>query len=451
MRALPFMVAFFARLSIALACQSRVAVLCYKLAAVAKGVDIMARLLRKWLRSLPWVFCLCLLCASATALYTSLCEPNLYRAQYTLYALTQEADSPAASRMLANDLDALTRTEDFRAGVLEDVFSDGYTVVRVESRAESHLMDVVAQGPNRQSVWQLANAVGDALIEQASALGAQQAKTVSRASLPVFPAGPNRTMKIALAAVIVFVVGSVGGTVLCDDDRRFSARYGEPDALGAVRGLRKASRAYASRRRRSGMFLEGLPRLIREEVRACVLSLRALLGAQGRSVVIAGLDRRDQSAPVALSTAMELARQGFRVLLVEADGAQPALNALLDARVSADLLDVLWQRAEMSEAVAPTDMPGLWFLDQLHAEDALADAAATPGFTAFLQDAQAVYDCVIFHAPPLNCGADAAMLGAVAGAVALTVRDGRHNEKQVRLALERLRRLNGRACGVILT
>ena len=43
------------------------------------------------------------------------------------------------------------------------------------------------------------------------------------------------------------------------------------------------------------------------------------------------------------------------------------------------------------------------------------------------------------------------MLGAVAGGVALTVRDGRHNEKQVRLALERLRRLNGRACGVILT
>lgn len=202
------------------------------------------------------------------------------------------------------------------------------------------------------------------------------------------------------------------------------------------------------KKRETGMLLDGMERLVRENVRALVLRLRA---QEDGAIVVTALRREDGGAALTALLAGELARQGFRVMAVEMDGREASLAELLNATAQADLLDYLRGRASLAETAVKTRDGTLCFIDCLHAGESIANMAATPGFAAFLKSARANFDYVLLNAAPLENCADAALLGTLAGQTVLAGRDGAYTAEEWNAATEDLQSVVRRVSGVVLT
>ena len=429
---------------------AKAAAVCYSIIGGnldAKGVKAVRTALLKWRSSLPWVLLACLALGAAMAAYTWTQEKDFYRAVYTFCAQPgQDAAQNApgeAARMLAQDCHALTRTEGFRSSVLAGTASDGMTRVGVRGVNGTHMLEVVAEGPDPEATASLANAVGRALLGSAvSELGASDAREIAPASIPDAPSGPDRPRKVLWTMLAVFVAGSLLGCLLGCAERPL--HFDDPEAgalntpvLGALPDCRReARRMLSARKRHDGMLLDKVDRLIRENVRVIALRLRNAMCAGGCGVaVIAGVDRKDDQAVLTALLCGELARQGFRVLAVEMDEGTAQLAPLLGVRGRASLEEYLTGRAPLMDAIVRCPEPNLCYLSGLTMGGEVADMAATPAFRSFFKSACSRFDFVILNAAGMKNCADAAMLGAMESVTVLAAGDGRFSARELNAAI----------------
>lgn len=413
----------------------------------------MSRVVRRWIRALPWVLAVCLAAGIAMTAYVHACETPMYRAVYTLYALPAGEDARGS---LAGDCDRLTQTQAFRQDVLSHTPSDGKCCVDVRSVAGTHMLEVIVTGPDAAIAAGLANAVGEALVERAERLfNARNAREVERAQPPETPDRSGKTHRIIRAVLLTFLAGSLLG--MCVPGERRPLSYGTPPTkaftLGAVGNLRRAQSRYlqkATVRRTQETFLDFVGRWMQEDIRKVVLSLRAFRQPV-RSLVLAAVGAGEGDGAFAVLLSQELARQGFRVLLMETRAASPGLRDLLDVRPRADFLDYRDGRAQWVETVVPTRFPTLSFVDWLHPAHSVADVAATEWFEAFLRSAEAHFDFVLMHAAPVESAADAATLSLACGGVVLVARDRAYALEELEGAAASIARLGKPVKGVVFT
>lgn len=429
-----------------------------------KGVEAMRKALLKWRHFLPWTLLLCLASGCLMAAYTWVYEPDRYRAVYTFYAAPEAAASQKApleaARMLARDCHALTRTDGFRQAVLAHAASDGQTRAGVRGIDGTHMLEVVAVGPDPVYTAGLAGAIGRELVARAQdELGATEAHEVAPAEIPAAPCGPDRPMKVLWTLLAAFAAGSLAGCLLGSDRRplRFDdaeARSLAAPHMGALADCRREVRRLLAdgKKQRGGMLLDRVDRLIRENVRAFALKLRNGLCASGQSVaVIAGMDQEGDQAVLTALLCGELARQGFGVLVVNMDAGQARLSALLGVRPQACLSEYLGGRVSLMDVIVKTPEQGLAFIEGLPPEGAVADIAATPAFRSFLKSAKSRFDFVILNAAPAGCCADAGMLGTLEGLTVLAARDGAFTAGELNAVMTNLAEDVRQLRGVVFT
>ena len=418
--------------------------------------------LLKWRRALPWVLCACLAAGCAAAAYTRAREQTRYQAVYTLYAMpdiagTQKAPLEAA-RMLARDCHALTRTDAFRQAALAHARSDGKTRVGVRGVDGTHMLEVLAVGPDRAVSEGLANAAGRELLLRArDTLGASDTREIAPASAVRMPA--QWPLAALWALLITFAAGSALGCALASSRRPLHFDGEKAQALpvptmGALADCRREVRRCLSAKgaQRGGMLADQADRRLRENVRAIALRLRGAMCAGGlRTAVIAGADADDGQAALAALLCGELARQGFRVLAVEADAAGGRLAPLLGAHPQGCLADYLAGRAALTDVMARTPDHGLAFLNALPPDGEVAHIAALPAFLGFLKSAESHYDFIILNAASVRGCADAGMLGALGGATVLAVSDGRYTAEELSKIIRELGRDVSLLAGVTFT
>lgn len=418
----------------------------------------MARAARRWRHAFAWILCLCMLAGCAMATFTWLYEPDVYRAVYTLYAQpTAEAAPLEASRMLARDCAALTRTQAFRQAVLAQTRSDGMCRVSVQGIDGTHLMELSVVGPDAHIVQTLANVAGQTLVEWLPAtFDVTEAREITAAEKPDAPFAPNRLCKTALAVLAAFAIGSLLACLFGADrvpfDMEQMAETTPFPMLGTVADVhREAKRFSKQRKKRGGMFLSRVDRLVRENVRAAALKLRMMLGGKGGIAVLAGLRSSDEQATFAALVAGELAAQGYRVLLVEMEGQTTELASLLNVDTRADLSDYLRGRAALRDIVVRPQDSTLCFIDQKHHGQSAAEIVSQTGFSVFCQSARSNFDYVLFNASPVDGCCDAAMLGAYADVTLLCARDGAYTAREIGRVVGELRGVVRRFGGVALT
>lgn len=423
----------------------------------------MRRAALKWKHSLVWILCLCLIFGCAMAVYTWGYEEDEYCAVYTFYALAREenAGSLEASEMLAGDCQALIRTESFRERVLAYTESDGKSRLNVRGINGTHLLEVRAVGPDARIVSSLANAAGRELVNGiGELLGAREAREVTPASMPHTPIGPNRPLKVLWMAAAVFAAGSLLGALFGSD--RQTLRFGDEETktlglpvVGAIADMQKSIGRFErqkKKRRAGGMLSEHVNRLVRESVRALVLSFRVISrSCAGNTFVITGMRGDEEKTPAAALIADEMSRQGLRVLLVEMENTCPTLAGYLGVDARADLSDYLHGRASLSEVVSRRKDSTLCFIDHLHPTEPISEIAATAGFAAFVKSAGNNFDFVLFNAAPIESGSDAAMLGMLADATVLMVKDGEYDAEELGRAANGLAGVVKRLAGVAFT
>lgn len=146
----------------------------------------------------------------------------------------------------------------------------------------------------------------------------------------------------------------------------------------------------------------------------------ALLRPNPRVIQVAGWSAGLGSTLLAVNLARAFARQGRRVVLVDANFRRPLLDQVFRVDPDEGLSDVLID-CEVEGLVHVVEPPHLHLLPSGPPPPAPEELLASPRFEAFLAAAREAEDLVILDGPPLDEGADALLLAALTDGVLVPV------------------------------
>ncbi|MEY5026291.1 MAG: hypothetical protein RLZZ244_1819 [Verrucomicrobiota bacterium] len=147
----------------------------------------------------------------------------------------------------------------------------------------------------------------------------------------------------------------------------------------------------------------------RKHGRNCFLFTSPLPG-EGKSICSSGY-------------ALALAQQGLRTLLIDADLRRPSLeHKILGTQQLPGLADILQNRATLTSASCPTNIPNLFLLPAGDHGPKAFELLSTPRFPALLELARTQFDCIILDCAPVLPVSDAALLGQWVDSVCIVIR-----------------------------
>jgi Mrp family chromosome partitioning ATPase len=317
----------------------------------------------------------------------------------------------------------------------------------------------------------------EAQIAEASAEGNVQ--VVEAAAVPVEP-DPSHAARTLIFALMLGLFIGVGGAVGWDavDPKVRDVEDVETAADVAVLGtIPPLERANSGRPPPlpAAAPTEG-PQL--EAFRILQTSLRFARTRHPRRLAVTSAGPREGKTLVAANLAVILARQGARVLLIDADLRRPTLHRTFGFEREPGLTDLLVGRASVKQAIRSWSGGRLGGRLALRSADgpgdeAPADADADVGlrldllpagarsplpaellgsepFATLLKSAEGRYDAVIVDTPPVLPVADAVLVGRACDAIVVVARAGTTNRYALARTLEQLRGIDRAALGVVL-
>ncbi|MBC6980484.1 polysaccharide biosynthesis tyrosine autokinase [Caulobacter sp. 17J80-11] len=272
---------------------------------------------------------------------------------------------------------------------------------------------------------------------------------VDRADPPLGPSKPNLMLNMMLAAVLglglgvlaAFVIEALDETLATPDDAE--QKLGVP-ILGSIPLLEK------------GVTPPEALADIRSGFAEAYYSLRTALQFSTpdgipRSLLVTSTRPGEGKSTTSLAVALNLARLGQRVLLIDADLRNPSMHRSLGADNSRGLSNVLAGVSTLGEVVQSTGASALSFVACGPRPPNPAELLAGSRVRAFLEEAQARYDVVVMDGPPIAGLADGPVLASMVGGTIFVLESRGTRRGQARNALARLHMSRARLLGALLT
>jgi len=181
----------------------------------------------------------------------------------------------------------------------------------------------------------------------------------------------------------------------------------------------------------------------------------SLMDANGRmkgpAVAITGADPNVGRSTVAYNLAMTLARDGARVVLIDADMRQPSLHRLLRTDAShPGLSELLQGQISLEQAVQQTPIEGLVFISAGMPPDNPVRLLRAPQFQELLNTLAKVADFIIVDTPAGATFADGTVIGLATGNVLIVHAAGNAMTESTREMLARFKQAGINMVGVVL-
>ncbi|MDO4849408.1 MAG: CpsD/CapB family tyrosine-protein kinase [Coriobacteriia bacterium] len=145
-----------------------------------------------------------------------------------------------------------------------------------------------------------------------------------------------------------------------------------------------------------------------------------------------------------------MASGGGDVLLVNCDFRHRSLAKKARVHSKKGLYAVLAGRCELSEAVVPLDIPGLYLLDVEPSIPSPVDVLASRRFHELMLRVRNEYGFVIVDTPPLSAFVDAAVVSRNADGMLLVVREGFTKREDLLAAYDQLLKADANVIGTVL-
>lgn len=169
------------------------------------------------------------------------------------------------------------------------------------------------------------------------------------------------------------------------------------------------------------------------------------------SLLVTSSRPSEGKSSTAYAVAMNLARIGKRVLLIDGDLRNPSLHRLLGRDNGRGVSNVLSGGAALEQVIAPSGQENLDFVPCGPLPPNPAELWNGPHMETLLQQAQAAYDHVVIDGPPVLGFADAPLLAAAVEGTLFVLESRGVRRGQVRGALSRLTMGKVRILGVVLS
>jgi capsular exopolysaccharide synthesis family protein len=345
----------------------------------------------------------------------------------------------------------------------DDVLAD----VKVEPLGQSNVVGVIADQPTAKGAADLANAFGDAAVEQRSEelenridailprlstqaetapgdLGLEYAQQVAQleglratgdptirvenpAQLPESASWPRPSLTIALSLLAGLALGIIAALA----SRLLDPRLRREEQLRGLYRLPILSRIPRERRgdadtplawnQLSAGAIEGY-RTLRATLNA------ARRGETGsRSILITGAAPSEGKTTTAINLATALSLGGANVILIEADLRRPAIGGALGVKAEKGIVSVLVGETTLAEALVQAEghSPNLRLLLADHSGPWLAELFSHSAAETLVEEAGRHADFVVVDSPPLTEVIDALPLARQVDQVVMVVRLGK--------------------------
>ncbi|MEW2012583.1 MULTISPECIES: polysaccharide biosynthesis tyrosine autokinase [Microbacterium] len=396
-------------------------------------------------------------------------QPNVYRAQASVVVLPARGDSTAELVQGSNYVQSLVQTYALVATspvVLQPVIDrlDLAITPRALSRQvvvdtplDSAVLDISVTGGTPSGPVAIANAIAFELADAVESLSPQTSdsasavriETISPATESRIPIAPNSRLLILTGALAGLALGMVYAwlrRLLATrlQSREDVASVTETPVLGEVTGVTHGSTLPdAVRRSETG--------LAAESIRGVAAGLRfANVDGDTSVILITSATSSEGKSSVALSTALILAEQGQRVLLIDADLRRGSIAKMTGLEGGVGVTTILVGDIEFADAVQH------WATSNL---SVLASGAIPPNpgqlltsdhLRQLVDDARVRFDVVVIDSPPVLAVSDPLWLAPVVDGILVVARYRYTKRQALRRTLDELESTRTRILGVVL-
>lgn len=174
--------------------------------------------------------------------------------------------------------------------------------------------------------------------------------------------------------------------------------------------------------------------------------------SQAKCVVVTSALPEESKSTVSINLALTLADSQKSVILVECDLRKPTIRRYLKLERGLNGLSaVLSGSAPLDECIQVAEEGGIHILTAGTIPPNPSELLNQPRMAALIEELKQRYDYVILDAPPVTVVTDAAVVGRMADGALLVIRSKYAPTKRVRQALQRLKDVDIRVLGAVLT
>jgi capsular exopolysaccharide synthesis family protein len=153
-----------------------------------------------------------------------------------------------------------------------------------------------------------------------------------------------------------------------------------------------------------------------------------------------------------LNTAVVLAQQGYRTLLIDADLRRPSLHKAIQARVQMPigLTDFFSGNSKLQEVIQQTDIENLFLLPAGRRAPNPAELLSSSDLGKLIEQLLKKFDRIVIDSAPVNAVSDTLVLAPHAHKTILVIRAGKTHRKAIERGLLLLRKSGAKLAGFVL-
>jgi succinoglycan biosynthesis transport protein ExoP len=170
-----------------------------------------------------------------------------------------------------------------------------------------------------------------------------------------------------------------------------------------------------------------------------------------RSLLVTSTRPGEGKSTTSFAVALNVARLGYRTLLIDADLRNPSLHKSTGLDNRRGLTNLLTSGTSLKEVAQESEAHNLTIITCGPLPPNPAELLGTSRLRAIVRDAMAEYDVVILDGPPVMGLADAPMVAAAVTGALLVIEAGKTGRTQALGAARRLEMANAHVLGVALT
>lgn len=169
-----------------------------------------------------------------------------------------------------------------------------------------------------------------------------------------------------------------------------------------------------------------------------------------RTIMVTSSGPGEGKSTTANNIAVVFAQQGKRVLLVDSDLRKPTVHYSFRIDNHIGLTNVLTKQEKLERATRETDQENLYVLPSGPIPPNPAELLGSKAMDQFINDAQGLFDVVVFDTPPVLAVTDGQVLSNKLDGVVLVVSSGKTETDAALKAKETLLNSKSKLLGVVL-
>lgn len=421
--------------------------------------DIIKALKRRWIL----IVIIPIIVAFAAGFYVANYTVDVYTAQVKLYTLFDYVDNTgttrydlSSSQYFVSDYQQLIQTNEVMQETCQRLgwpsFPAG-TSVSVGAVQDTRLLTINVTSLYPEASMQLANMLATVFTEYVhNLLQTNSVRVASEATLPTWPSNSGRGSMIPMAALgaLVAVIAAIIALEMLNTkvraDKDADVKF-QVNVLSQVSAYKKEMEAFLKQHKaRESSLLQCVGEYTQESIRKLALNIEfAAMGQDLHTLTVTSTTPKEGKSSVSLMLACELAEQGNSVLIADMDYRSPMIGRYLGRRNKKDILDYMNGSAKLTDVIARTNTPNLYFMDSNHR---IAVNTNLEAFDRFIEESKQYFDIVIFDTAPLGMFIDAASLAAKTDGTIVIVADGRVESKDLKKVLAQLQQVKANVLGI---